>query len=63
MKETSSTPEERARKRSLPDLLLHKFLTEYGYARFWCETIVLQRRLNGYQAVGGRTCCAIVTSV
>jgi len=32
MKETSSTPEERARKRSMPDLLLHKFLTEYGYA-------------------------------
>jgi len=31
MKEIISTPAERARKRSLPDLLLHKFLTEYGY--------------------------------
>jgi hypothetical protein len=31
MKETLSTPVERGRKRSLPDLLLHKFLTEYGY--------------------------------
>lgn len=31
MKETVSTPVERARKRSLPDLLLYKFLTEYGY--------------------------------
>jgi hypothetical protein len=31
MKEMISTPVERARKRSLPDLLVHKFLTDYGY--------------------------------